>query len=238
MTERDETTTVACINSYADAVAAGNALLRLPLEIRQDIFAYASLGHIREHNPSGWVDAGEILQGRQCNWLPPICHVNDDFFVESLPMFLRHSTMIVRASFAAYNLRFFLQATSMFANIYTLHFTTPKTVTPLSAGASLIKDCINLRNVWLSFHPEDCNFRPMHHQPNKLHGKIDKKAFAESYPFRQLLSLKYIESITLFIWREDELQELPEGADHFWGRAEWLEKKFSRRGLNVQVVSL
>jgi hypothetical protein len=229
------------INGYADAIAAGNALLCLPLELRQDIFAFAALDYIHQYKAYSRSEAVKILQGRQCGWLPPMCHVNDAFFVESLPMFLRHTTMVVRESYSAYNLRFFLLATHTFANIYELHFTLAEAFTPLSAGAGLLSDCINLRHVGLSFRYLDFNFPPKPGVPNyvptstrKVTGHIDMKAFAESYPFRQLLSLKHMEKVTLFVTADGRL---PDGIEDFWGIAGWLARKFQRRGLMVKIVS-
>ena len=228
------------INGYADAIAAGNALLCLPLELRQDIFAFAALGFIRQHAAHGRSEAAKILQGRQCGWLPPMCHVNDAFFIESLPMFLRHTTMVVRESYSAYNLRFFLLATHTFANIYELHFTLAEAFTPLSAGAGLLSDCINLRHVCLSFRYHDFNFPrdpSVHHNAAmvglRVLGKVDMKVFAESYPFRQLFSLKHMEKVTLAVAADGRL---PDGIDDFWGIAGWLARKFRRRGLKVDVV--
>ncbi|KAF2690448.1 hypothetical protein K458DRAFT_399757 [Lentithecium fluviatile CBS 122367] len=234
---------VTYINGYADAVAAGNALLCLPLELRQDIFAFAALGHIRQYKAHSRSEAANILQGRQCGWLPPMCHVNDAFFVESLPMFLRHTTMVVRESYSAYNLRFFLQATHTFASIYELRFNLSVAFTSLSAGAQLISDCINLRHVWLSFRRADFNFPNPPSQNNTqiganaqagIMGKVDMKSFAESYPFRQLLSLRHLEKVTLFV-ADDRLLALPSGQKVFWGVAPWLKRKFQRRGLAVEI---
>jgi len=228
------------INGYADAVAAGNALLCLPLELRQDIFAFAALDCIRQHKAHSRSEAAKILQGRRCGWLPPMCHVNDTFFIESLPMFLRHTTMVVRESYTAYNLRFFLQATHTFTNIHSLQFTLAEALTPLSAGADLLSDCINLRHVWLSFCYNDFNFPRDPTVPNnapiavqRAIGSVDMKMFAESYPFRQLLSLKHLERVTLFVTDDGRL---PDGVDDFWGIAWWLARKLQRRGLKVEIV--
>jgi hypothetical protein len=219
------------INSYADAIAAGNALLCLPLEIRQEIFAFAA--------PHGRSEAANMLQGRRCEWLPPMCHVNDDFFVESLPMFLRHRTLVVRKSSSAYNLRYFLLATNTLASIYKLRFTTAEAFTPLSAGAWLLSNCINLRDVWLSFRRCDFNVLPSatatNNHLNRTLKKIDMKAFAESYPFRQLLSLRYLERVTLFLINDGLL---PDGASDLLVHIKrWLKRKFEWRKFSlVEIV--
>jgi hypothetical protein len=227
------------IDGYADAVTAGNALLCLPLEIRQDIFAFAALAYVRQHGSRS--EAGNILQGRQCGWLPPMCHVNDTFFVESLPMFLRHTKMVIRGAYTAYCLRFFLQATHTFASIYELDFTQADAFTPLSAGARLLSDCINLRYVRLAFRGTDLKF-PLdssraQSSADVVAGKLNRKAFAESYPFRQILSLKHVEMVTLHITFPG-MSSVTVGYDHFWGIGGWLTRKFQRKGLKeVQVVS-
>jgi hypothetical protein len=167
-----------------------------------------------------------------------MCHVNDTFFMESLPMFLRHTTMVIRGAYTAYCLRFFLQATHTFANIYELDFTLADAFTLLSAGAGLLSDCINLRHIRLSFRYQDMKFPLDSSQARTsadvITGKLNKKAFAESYPFRQILSLKHMERLTLSVTSS---VNLPEGADHFWGISGWLTRKFQRKGLKVQVVS-
>ncbi|KAF1972113.1 hypothetical protein BU23DRAFT_166169 [Bimuria novae-zelandiae CBS 107.79] len=180
---------------YADALAAGQGVLRcLPLELRQDVFAFAALNYVQSGS-RGLVEAADISE-RVHEWLPPMCHVSDDFFFESLPMFLRHIDIVVREAYTAYSLYFFLRATNTFAYIYSLQFRDAAILVPLFAGPQLVKQCINLRHVLFTF--EDENVRAAHrHKDIGATGPfvLDKKAFLEGYAFRQLLSLKHIEKV-------------------------------------------
>ncbi|KAF1948877.1 hypothetical protein CC80DRAFT_597913 [Byssothecium circinans] len=222
------------INTHADGVVAGNTLLCLPLELRQEIFAYAALSHIKQHNPSGRIDASDILQGRQCTWLPPMCLVNDKFYVESLPMMLRHADLVINKSYAAYNLNFFLQATNMYPYIHSLQFNTSHAFPPLSAGANLLRECINLRSVWLSFHVREFFQDETSQRNTRAMQEFNRKAFAENYAFRELLSLKKLETVTLFLI-DEPIWNIPTGTDSCWGMRAWLQKKFAGRGVNVHV---
>ncbi|KAJ4301772.1 hypothetical protein N0V90_003866 [Kalmusia sp. IMI 367209] len=218
---------------YAKAFEAGNVLQSLPLELRQcvtsgEVFAFAALGHLQSYNPSGLVEASKIRAERKCAWLPPMCHVNDDFFLESLPMFLRHVNVVVRESYTAYNLRFFLQATGTFPYIYSLRYTSSETLTPFFAGPQLLNDCINLRHVWLSFRLADFKFKPLQAV------EFDRKSFLEDHSFRQLLALKHVEKVTLFIIRTPgEHVSIPAHLGTCWGVMGWLEKKFRRRNARI-----
>jgi hypothetical protein len=60
----------------------------------REVFAYAALHHVRYSTTNGSIEASDFSE-RVHEWLPPMCHVNDDFFLESLPMFLRHSKWVV-----------------------------------------------------------------------------------------------------------------------------------------------
>lgn len=185
------------------------------------------------------VEAADIRAERECAWLPPICHVNDAFFLESLPMFLRHVNIVVRQSHTAYNLRFFLLATRMFTYIYSLRFTMSETLTPFFAGPQLLDECINLRHVWLTFRLADFKFRSV--KPEGL----DKKAFLEDHSFRKLLALRHVETVTLAIVQSPG-EHVAESAllETCWGIRPWLAKKFRRRNQRngrmdgVQIVSV
>ncbi|KAF2451323.1 hypothetical protein P171DRAFT_425835 [Karstenula rhodostoma CBS 690.94] len=140
-----------------------------------------------------------------------MCHVNDDFFLESLPMFLRHSEcisscrcwlanhvlvdIVIREAYTAYGLYFFLQATATFSYVYSLRYYAAATLTPLFAGPQLLKECHNLRHVWLRFSIDE--FPSIHrYKESNLPFKLDKKAFLENHSFRQLLTLKHIEKVS------------------------------------------
>ena len=211
----------------------------LPLEIRQLIFAYASTTCIKHCDFSTPIDASDILQLRQCTWLPAMCLVSDRFFIESLPMILREAGVVIREPHAAYNLNFFLQATETHAYIHTLQFTTSDAFSPSSAGAALLKNCINLRTVWLTFHVRKLFVHEnvsILERTTAVPTKFDKKIFAESFAFRELLSLKKVETIALYMLRDDRWG-VPHGLDDCFGMVGWLERKFKRRGVSVNVVS-
>ena len=54
------------------------------------IFDFAALHHVQDDPFNGLVGASEVSHCAH-EWLPPICRVNDDFFLEGLPMYLRQS---------------------------------------------------------------------------------------------------------------------------------------------------
>lgn len=58
----------------------------------REIFAFAALQHVQVQLDDGLVEASEVSEHVH-EWLPPMCHVNDEFFLEALPMFLRHSKL-------------------------------------------------------------------------------------------------------------------------------------------------
>ncbi|KAF2240916.1 hypothetical protein BU26DRAFT_184460 [Trematosphaeria pertusa] len=226
------------INSYADARTAGNTLLRLPLELRQDIFEYAAMGYARDQDCWDSLEAADMRQGRQISWLPPMCVVDDAFFIESVPMFLKQANIVVREVYTAYNLRFFLQATDTFASVQSLRFIRAEALTPLSAGAALLEDCINLRDLSLSFRFDDFNFPKRLNYAPAPSGDLNKKWFADAYAFRHILKLKSVKRITLFAVPSPLPRELfPVGVESFWGIKPWLEKKFEKRGMKVQIAS-
>ncbi|KAF2645950.1 hypothetical protein P280DRAFT_465693 [Massarina eburnea CBS 473.64] len=160
-----------------------------------------------------------------------MCLVNDQFFLESLPMVLRHVDLIVEESYTAYNLLFFLQATKMFSYISSLRFITSEALPPLSAGTALIKECVNLREVWLSFMGQE-----LFKKDALSVKKFGKKEFVENYAIRELLSLRQIKKVTLFVIRDFQCSVLDD-VTVAWEMGPWLKKKFHRRGVDVEVVS-
>lgn len=56
----------------------------------REVFAFAALDYVRFDMKGRQIMASDISE-RVHEWLPPMCQVNDEFFLESLPMFLRHS---------------------------------------------------------------------------------------------------------------------------------------------------
>ncbi|KAJ4352379.1 uncharacterized protein N0V89_007727 [Didymosphaeria variabile] len=187
-------------SEYAKALASGNILQCLPLELRQEVFAFAALHYIRFATKDGRIQASDISE-RVHEWLPPMCHVNDDFFLESLPMFLRHIDIVVGETYTAYGLFFFLQATGMFSYIYSLRYTDAGTLAPSFAGPQLLKECNNLRHVALSFRTDD--FPSINrHKKCMQPFYFDKKAFLEAHSFRQLLTLKHIEKVSQIVFRK------------------------------------
>jgi len=56
----------------------------------REVFAFAALRYVRSSLTDGMIEASAI---NEREWLPPMCHVSDEFFLESLPMFLQHSEL-------------------------------------------------------------------------------------------------------------------------------------------------
>jgi len=223
--------------TYAQAAAAGNILLCLPLELRQEIYLHAIRLHQqckchKDHGKMIW--AADIRAERPCNWLPPICCVSDDMFHEALPVALMEANLVVDKPYTAYNLAFFLAATETHSRIRSLTFGTPASLGPSFAGSQLLTSCFNLRHVTLIFAQSDFVFEEMNRWGGS--GRLDKKAFTENHAFRQLLALRHIQRVDLrcpFF----SVRGVSEGAySTFFGIAPWLKKKFSRRGLKVQIV--
>lgn len=172
------------------------------------MFAFAALDYVC--CTGGLIEASDISE-RTHEWLPPMCHVSDEFFLESLPMFLRHSQwilpccrwladhvvvdIVIREAYTAYGLFFFLQATGTFNYVYALRYYSAATLTPFFAGPQLLGECNNLRHVRLEFRTDD--FPSMYrHKKSRRPFKLDRKAFLENHSFRRLLMLRHIEKVS------------------------------------------
>ncbi|KAL5426429.1 hypothetical protein PMIN04_001912 [Paraphaeosphaeria minitans] len=225
------------VSECAKALAKGNILQCLPLELRQEVFAFAAFDYVR--STSSLIEASGISE-RTHEWLPPMCHVNDDFFFESLPIFLKHIDFVIREASTAYGLYFFLQATRTFSCVHSLSYHAASTLTPFFAGPQLLKECNNLRHVWLKFGSDD--FPSIHrHKKSNPPFKLDRRAFLENHSFRQLLSLKQIEKITICIVKKltrlgATVEEERREDEQVWGVVGWLKKKYLRRNLAVQII--
>ncbi|KAL5382470.1 hypothetical protein DPSP01_006569 [Paraphaeosphaeria sporulosa] len=224
-------------SEYAKALVKGNILRCLPLELRQEVFAFAAFDYVR--STSSLIEASGISE-RTHEWLPPMCHVNDEFFLESLPMFLKHIDVVIREAYTAYGLYFFLQATGTFSYVYSLSYHAASTLTPFFAGPQLLKECNNIRHVWLKFSNDDFPSIHRHKKSNKPF-ELDRKAFLENHSFRQLLSLKQVGKITISVVKKSRLlattsDEERREDEKVWGIVRWLENKYLRRNLAVQIV--
>lgn len=259
------------IDSYADAVAAGNVFLYLPREIRQMIISWTVTAEIKSNKSTcttgsisrssstsslfdnggrasffddasisstdsdpdedrTWlsIEAQDMVGGRQCTWLPPICLVNDCFFFDALPIVLQQVNFVVRSLYGAFNLFFFLQTTDMLACARSILFHTSDAFVISSAGAQILTRCGNLRRVGLNFETPMLKQACAKRDSSEEELTIDMKWFAEAYSFDRLLALNNIEQVRLF-FRDHEMPH-----DLVEKMATWLRERSQKQ---VHVVS-
>lgn len=85
----------------------------------------------------------------------------------------------------------------MFPYVYSLLYVDTDTLAPSFVGSQLLKECINLRHVWLTLKIEDLPSVHRYKQTTPaLPFLLDKKAFLEAHSFRQILALKHIEKVS------------------------------------------
>ncbi|KAF2871421.1 hypothetical protein BDV95DRAFT_668072 [Massariosphaeria phaeospora] len=215
---------VVFISTYPQALAAGNPFLYLPRELRDQIFEDAIIAQFNRFPDMRYVETEKLLSNRPSDWILPMCHVNEMFFAEALPLLIKHTIFVVRKSYTAYNLRYFLEATGSFGQITSLVFMNEEITAAGAEAANLFKDCVNLQYLPV---------RPSAHliDPGDYRGEAHEEGLVNILQARNLKCLIFSLS-----------NQIALGTTHNGRRfvpddnQDWVTTRLSQRGIKMDVI--